>query len=50
MPGEFIGMLNTNGLSESRQPRGPAIDKAYLVAIARAHEHAEFDRALMVGT
>jgi alkanesulfonate monooxygenase len=44
---EFIGMLNTNGLSESRLPRGPAIDKAYLAAIAQAHEHAGFDRALI---
>jgi len=44
---EFIGMLNANGLSESRQPRGPAIDKAYLAAIAQAHEHAGFDRALI---
>jgi hypothetical protein len=30
MPVEFIGMLGTNGLSESRLWRGPAIDKAYL--------------------
>jgi len=47
MPVEFIGMLNTNGLSESRQPRGPVIDKAYLAAITHAHEHAGFDRALI---
>jgi alkanesulfonate monooxygenase len=47
MPVEFIGMLNTNGLSESRQPRGPAIDKPYLAAITLAHEHAGFDRALI---
>jgi alkanesulfonate monooxygenase len=47
MPVEFIGMLNTNGASESRQPRGPAIDKAYLSAIAHAHEHAGFDRVLI---
>jgi alkanesulfonate monooxygenase len=44
---EFIGMLNTNGVSESRQAPGPAIDKAYLAAIAHAHEHAGFDRALI---
>ncbi len=44
---EFIGMLNTNGMSESRQPHGPAIDKAYLSAIAQAHEHAGFDRVLI---
>lgn len=44
---EFIGMLNTNGVSESRQPRGPAIDKAYLAAITHAHEHAGFDRVLI---
>jgi alkanesulfonate monooxygenase len=44
---EFIGMLNTNGVSESRQPRGPAIDKAYLAAITHAHEYAGFDRVLI---
>ncbi len=44
---EFIGMLNANGVSESRQPRGPVIDKAYLGAIAQAHEHAGFDRVLI---
>lgn len=47
MPVEFIGMLNSNGASESRQPRGPIIDKAYLAAIAHAHEHAGFDRVLI---
>ena len=44
---EFIGMLNTNGFSESNLPRGPAIDKTYLAAIAQAHEYAGFDRALI---
>jgi alkanesulfonate monooxygenase len=44
---EFIGMLNTNGVSESRQAGGPAIDKAYLAAITHAHEHAGFDRVLI---
>jgi len=44
---EFIGMLNTNGFSETRQPSGAAIDKAYLSAITQAHEHAGFDRALI---
>lgn len=47
MPVEFIGMLNTNGASETRQPLGDAIDKAYLSAIVQAHEHAGFDRALI---
>jgi alkanesulfonate monooxygenase len=44
---EFIGMLGTNGFSESRLPTGPAIDKNYLAAIAQAHEYAGFDRALI---
>ena len=44
---EFIGMLNTNGMSESRHPHGPALDKAYLAAITHAHEHAGFDRVLI---
>jgi alkanesulfonate monooxygenase len=47
MPVEFIGMLGTNGLSESRRSRGPAIDKAYLASIVQAHEYAGFDRALI---
>jgi alkanesulfonate monooxygenase len=47
MPVEFIGMLGTNGFSESRLPRGPAIDTTYLAAIVQAHEYAGFDRALV---
>ena len=47
MPVEFIGMLNTNGFSETRNPSGSLIDKAYLSAIIQAHEHAGFDRALI---
>jgi hypothetical protein len=31
---EFIGMLNTNGTSGSRRPRGPAIDEPALDAAA----------------
>jgi alkanesulfonate monooxygenase len=44
---EFIGMVGTNGLSESRLPGGPAIDKNYLAATAQAHEYAGFDRVLI---
>jgi alkanesulfonate monooxygenase len=47
MPVEFIGMLGTNGRSESSVARGPAIDKAYLASIVQAHEYAGFDRALV---
>lgn len=44
---EFIGILGHREGSESRLPQGPVIDPAYLGAIARAHEYAGFDRALV---
>src|ERR1700712_4916322 len=43
----FIGALGSGGSSESRPSHGPVIDKVYLGAIARAHEAAGFDRALI---
>lgn len=48
-PLEFIGMLGTQNASESRTaPGGPGvIDKAFVSAIARAHEYAGFDRVLI---
>ena len=47
MPVQFIGSLGSGGGSESRPASGPVIDKVYLGAIARAHEAAGFDRALI---
>jgi alkanesulfonate monooxygenase len=44
---QFIGALGSGGGSESRPATGPVIDKVYLGAIARAHEAAGFDRALI---
>lgn len=47
MPIEFIGALATQELSETIAPSGPVIDKPYLAALAKAHEYAGFDRALV---
>jgi len=48
-PLEFIGILGTQGGSETNRPAaGPGvIDTSYLGAIARGHETAGFDRALI---
>ncbi len=48
-PLEFIGILGTQAGSEVRRSGRPPgeIDTAYLGAIARGHEHAGFDRALI---
>lgn len=47
MPIEFIGALSSRQGSESVEAQGPIIDKSWLSAIARAHEYAGFDRALV---
>src|SRR5919199_6830764 len=47
MPVEFIGMIATRPGSESEVVPGPAIDREYLRAFARAHEEAGFDRILI---
>jgi alkanesulfonate monooxygenase len=44
---EFIGFIATQESSEALAPHGPLIDKAYVAAVARAHEYAGFDRALI---
>lgn len=46
---QFIGIIGTQNGSESLRAAGDpgVIDRAYLSAIARAHEHAGFDRALI---
>lgn len=44
---EFIGIAATQETSETLLPHGPAIDKSYVGAIARAHEYAGFDRVLV---
>jgi len=44
---EFIGFINTRQASEIHPPQGPVIDVAYVGQVARAHEEAGFDRALI---
>src|SRR5438094_3713594 len=44
---EFIGFSATQESSETILPHGPVVDKAYLGAVARAHEYAGFDRVLV---
>ncbi|MGC4108850.1 MAG: LLM class flavin-dependent oxidoreductase [Nocardioides sp.] len=46
-PVEILGMIGTRDGSESRPASGPAIDPAYTLAFARAHEEAGFDRILI---
>jgi len=44
---EFIGMIQTQKVSEIHAPRGAAIDRDYVRAFALAHEQAGFDRILV---
>lgn len=44
---EFIGLTAAQETSETLLPHGPAVDKAYIGALARAHEFAGFDRVLV---
>jgi alkanesulfonate monooxygenase len=44
---EFIGYVNTRPASEIHPAEGPVIDVAYVGTVARAHEAAGFDRALV---
>jgi alkanesulfonate monooxygenase len=47
MPVEFIGMIGTSDMSETRSTSGPVIDKDYTRRFVRAHEDAGFDRVLI---
>jgi alkanesulfonate monooxygenase len=47
MPVEFIGMIGTSDMSETRSTSGPVIDKDYTKRFVRAHEDAGFDRVLI---
>jgi len=47
MPVEFIGMIGTRDVSETRPPAGPVVDPDYTLRFARAHEDAGFDRVLI---
>jgi alkanesulfonate monooxygenase len=44
---EFIGYIGTRKFSEIHPPEGPVLDRAYVETIAKAHEDAGFDRALV---
>jgi alkanesulfonate monooxygenase len=44
---EFIGMIQTQKVSETHAPQGPAIDRDYVRDFAQAHERAGFDRVLV---
>jgi alkanesulfonate monooxygenase len=44
---EFIGMIQTQKVSETHVPQGPAIDRDYVRDFAQAHEAAGFDRVLV---
>jgi alkanesulfonate monooxygenase len=44
---EFVGMIGTRDVSETRGPAGPPVDPAYVRRFARAHEEAGFDRVLI---
>jgi len=44
---EFIGMIGTRDVSETRAPSGPPIDPGYVRRFARAHEDGGFDRILI---
>ncbi|MFZ4286545.1 LLM class flavin-dependent oxidoreductase [Variovorax sp. HJSM1_2] len=44
---QFIGMIQSQEVSETIAPKGPALNPAYVRAFAQAHEHAGFDRVLV---
>ena len=46
MPVEFLGIGATNNGTETTPRSGPAFDKAYTLALARAHEETGWDRVL----
>jgi alkanesulfonate monooxygenase len=44
---EFIGYIGTRKFSEIHPPEGPLLDRAHVETVAKAHEEAGFDRALI---
>ncbi len=44
---EFIGFVNTREFSEIHPQQGEVLDTAYIETVAKAHEYAGFDRALV---
>jgi len=44
---EFIGLIGSNGASETHPNTGPVVDVTHVEAVAKAHENGGFDRALV---
>ena len=44
---EFIGFIGSQPGSEIHPPSGPALDRAYVETLAKAHDEGGFDRALI---
>ncbi|GAA3915854.1 LLM class flavin-dependent oxidoreductase [Actinoplanes auranticolor] len=44
---EFVGMIGTRDVSETRGPTGPPIDPGYVRRFSRVHEDGGFDRVLI---
>jgi alkanesulfonate monooxygenase len=44
---EFIGYITNNNSSETTVRRGAVLDPTYIETVAKAHENAGFDRALL---
>jgi alkanesulfonate monooxygenase len=44
---EFIGFITTNNSSETIVRKGPVLDRHHIETVAKAHENAGFDRALL---
>ncbi|MDB5633287.1 MAG: alkanesulfonate monooxygenase [Tardiphaga sp.] len=44
---EFIGFITNNNSSETAVRSGPILDRPYIETVAKAHELAGFDRALL---
>ena len=44
---EFIGFITNNNSSETVVRSGPILDPTYIETVAKAHENAGFDRALL---
>ena len=44
---EFIGFISNNNSSETIVRQGPIIDRHHIETVAKAHENAGFDRALL---
>ena len=44
---EFIGFIANSNASETIVRQGPVLDPSYIETVAKAHELAGFDRALL---